>query len=306
MNSISNTSLRQISSNWLTLHQVGIKQGTIKLYEEKTRQLNEYFGAVDIKDITYIQVQELINKLYKRQYAKSTLHKYKITLSQIFNYAMQEKIILVNPCDGVKLPKNAPVTRREPITDNEMKIIFDQVDKHVFGLYPFMLLLLGLRRSELAALCFDDIDFQNNQIRIYKIVNYVKNKPVLDYVLKNGNKERFVAMPSMLADKIMKFKNETGYVFNCDGKLLTESQLGDRWESYKASTGLTATQHMIRHTYATMLYKSEVDIKTAQYLMGHNDVRTMLQIYTHLSEEHKKKNIKKFDDFLNNSLFEVK
>ena len=44
------------------------------------------------------------------------------------------------------------------------------------------------------------------------------------------------------------------------------------------------TAHMLRHTYATILYDAGVDIKTAQRYLGHADVQTTLKIYTHLSE----------------------
>lgn len=80
--------------------------------------------------------------------------------------------------------------------------------------------------------------------------------------------------------------------------MLLEHQLRKLWDNYRNETGLNATQHQLRHTYATMLFESGVDIKTAQDLMGHKDIRTMLQIYTHLSAAHKERNISKLDNYI--------
>ena len=55
---------------------------------------------------------------------------------------------------------------------------------------------------------------------------------------------------------------------------------------------------MLRHTYATMLYFSGVDLLTAQKLLGHADVTTTLKIYTHLQEKTEKISIEKFDTFI--------
>jgi site-specific recombinase XerD len=56
------------------------------------------------------------------------------------------------------------------------------------------------------------------------------------------------------------------------------------------------TPHIFRHTYATRLFHNGVDIKTAQYLLGHSSIQVTLGIYTHLEKE----NIEKFSEIVNN------
>ena len=60
------------------------------------------------------------------------------------------------------------------------------------------------------------------------------------------------------------------------------------------------TAHCLRHTYATTLHAAEVDVLTAKELLGHSDVKTTLNIYTHLDQAHKIKNINKLNDYLDN------
>ena len=57
------------------------------------------------------------------------------------------------------------------------------------------------------------------------------------------------------------------------------------------------TYHQLRHTYACFLHKAKIDIKEAQLLMGHKDVKVLLNIYTHLDEEDKKIAAEKLNNF---------
>ena len=61
------------------------------------------------------------------------------------------------------------------------------------------------------------------------------------------------------------------------------------------------TAHCLRHTYASMLYKAGVDVLTAKAQLGHADVKTTLQIYTHLDSQYKRSSMDRLDGYLNKS-----
>ena len=63
----------------------------------------------------------------------------------------------------------------------------------------------------------------------------------------------------------------------------------------------TFTPHCLRHTFATLLYFSGVDVLTCQKQLGHADIKTTLGIYTHLDALYKKNNIANLDQYLNQS-----
>lgn len=65
------------------------------------------------------------------------------------------------------------------------------------------------------------------------------------------------------------------------------------------------TPHMLRHTYATLLYSSGVDVLTASKLLGHSDIKTTLEIYTHLEETMASKSIEKLNIYVT-ELFKLK
>ena len=65
------------------------------------------------------------------------------------------------------------------------------------------------------------------------------------------------------------------------------------------------TAHNLRHTYATMLYKAGVDVLTAKEQLGHADIKTTLNIYTHLDREYKRRTMDKLDQYLDASQMQV-
>ena len=71
--------------------------------------------------------------------------------------------------------------------------------------------------------------------------------------------------------------------------MLTETRLKKKWEKYVKRTGVCFTQHMLRHTYATILFLAGVDVKDMQELLGHKNLETTLKIYTHLQDEMREK-----------------
>ena len=56
--------------------------------------------------------------------------------------------------------------------------------------------------------------------------------------------------------------------------------------------------HQFRHTFCTMLYNADVDIKTAQAVLGHSDVSVTLRVYTHFADKQKKRSIDKLNEYV--------
>lgn len=71
-----------------------------------------------------------------------------------------------------------------------------------------------------------------------------------------------------------------------DGGNMTRSAFTRLWNSHVAAlVPFSLHPHMLRHTYATTLYRAGVDLRTAQKLMGHSSIQVTADIYTHLEQE---------------------
>ena len=297
------SNFKQWAECWLEVSAYDVKETTHYEYAGGIRQLTERFGDKSVFEITPKMVQDYLNELYLHGKSKSTINKRKYLIQQVYRYINLQGIVVASPCVLVKAPRMASQESRRPLSEDEIRRIISNRHIEPFGFYAFCLLFLGLRRSEMMALRWEDIDFEQDIIHINKVVVYLNSKPQLNYVLKNGWREREIPIPDLLLLELKRLaKNKHGFIFSDYPKmLLNENAINRRWTAYRNAAGLpNVTQHMVRHTYATLLYDARIDAKAAAALMGHRDERTTLIVYTHINKEREaKKAVKQLNGYIN-------
>ena len=290
---------REVSKRWIRQKAVDISFNTYEMYRDKLKQIDIEFGDREISDITSVEIQNYITNLFlHKNFAKSTLQKYKITLNQVFNYAIFHEFHTSNPVAVVRLPKKANVSKVSSADEVIVLSILQNKDIQ-FGFYPFFLLFSGLRPSEALAVEWTNIDFINSKITVNKAVRFKGNNPMITAGLKNGELFRQACIPKILIDELLARKKSKGLVFeNEDSTPLTKSQLSKRWKKYLNTTGIECSQYQLRHNFASNVYNAGVDIKTGQKLMGHKDISVTLKTYTDLSKQFETTNIDKLNNFI--------
>ena len=274
-------------------------------------------GEMKIKDIRQLHLQMIISNLSKQGYATSTMKKIKNTAERIMKVAVGSDLIMRNPFSEVRVPSK-PATPRRSLTEKEIALITDTWRGHNLGLMAMIMLYAGLRRGEAQALEWTDIDFENRVIKVTKAVSNIGNI----YTIKTPKSKagtREIPIPNVLMTALMEKRKPDGYVCTtAGGSFLTLSSYNAQWKSYqnylnvcaggKNSTGLynkrisvidNISAHMLRHTYATMLFDANVDIKSAQKFLGHADVEVTLAVYTHLTKYKEDKAIAALNGHLN-------
>jgi integrase len=185
------------------------------------------------------------------------------------------------------------VTRRELPSDADIEIIKRSVDL-LFGLFAYFILYSGLRRGELLALKWEDIDFDRNTISVNKAMYWNVNQPVIkDTKTEAGN--RVVPLLQPLKDHLT---GGEGYIFG----LPTQTVFRRKWNKYRAETGIEVTPHQLRHAFATICYEAGIEDKDAQQLLGHASVSTTRDIYTHIREQRKQQTAEKLNAFVANDV----
>ncbi|MCH5297405.1 MAG: site-specific integrase [Ruminococcus sp.] len=303
--------------------------------------LNRYFSTKSPEKIKGIDVDDFLNFLYlgvnpnnNKPYSKRLLTGIISTGYRLYEFALDNELLpnMRNPFSGKKkkIPKNAPKKERKPIDEYQKKMILSVF--HRTQLAALIMLYCGLRKGEIIALEWQDVDLNNKIISITKsAVRYDSNNYIITSHTKNG-KDRYVPIPDNLIPflQISKYNTNSKYVFSQNsGKLHTMTSWKRAWDSYQNELNYSYyvylmektnrkpknrydpsgipkvlekfTAHQLRHTYCTMLYLSEVDIKTTSQLMGHSSVDITLEVYTHLDAKYKKLNINKYNNYLNNS-----
>ena len=225
-----------------------------------------------------IERSKKVTRMSKKPIAKSTINRELATLKAFFNRAIADGKADVNPFytkDGklkVKLSKDVVEKERILSYDEIGKLLYECVDH----LKPIVVIALntGMRLREILYLKWNDIDFNRKIIVI--IQSNSKNK-----------KTRKIPMNSMVSEALQGIKGKSEYVF-CN------AETGEPYHSIKTSFGKALKRaglegvrfHDLRHTAATMMVTSGVDIVTVQQILGHSDIK-MTARYTHPTTETK-------------------
>lgn len=287
----------KIADNWYEEHSKQIGIYTNDCYNAPLKNLKEEFNNLAIADITTKDIQNFINKMSTHGYAKHTIALRRIVASLVFDYAILQGYIQYNPVLAAKLPKNAPVMKRELPSNNDIETVKKSLKKP-FGLFAYLCLYTGCRRGEALALKYEDIDFDNNLININKVVVYQNGKPVVEKRAKSTSGIRTIPLLEPLK-KVLK-KRKKGYIFtNDNNELMTLSEFNSAWKKYVKASEINLTPHQLRHAFATICFDAGLEEKDTAQIMGHSKIELTMNIYTHIKESRKKESANKLNAYLN-------
>ena len=256
------------------------------------------------------------------QMSESVHNKTYMLLKRILTTAYEDRIISTNPCpqmhNGGKKPEE-----KTALTDKQVEVLLNALEGTRTHLFCMIALYAGLRREEILALKWDCIELDNvPRIEVKRSLKHERNKAVISDQLKTKAARRTVPIPNRLVIELRKAKDSSSseYVFaNRTGGPLSYTQFRHLWHTvesrsvgertyYKYTDGkkiqftvkaekgerakcrkysytidFEVTPHLLRHTYITNLLLAGTDIKTVQYLAGHEKSKTTLDIYAHLT-----------------------
>lgn len=271
---------REVAEEWKEQHFQTLAPNSLKNYNPAYKRAIEFFGDTPIKKIAPQDIHRYINAFSKTR-AKKTVSTQLLILHLIFGYAVTESNdILVNPCTDVKIPKGLSQSKRDAATTADERIIKETPN---VWLFPYFLLYTGMRKGEALAIEFSDFDWENSEISVTKSVFHNPNKPEIKKP-KTEAGNRKIPFLDPLKEVIPKEGN--GFLFSLDGGKtpLSESQYNLLWKNYVKTTGITCTAHQLRHSFATMLFECEIDIKDAQIILGHSTAAMTQDVYIHIRE----------------------
>ena len=277
-------------------------------------------GYMKVTELKQYHLQMLINAKAKSGMATGTMKQIKQTAVRILDVGIQAETLQRNVFQSVKVP-SVPPKERQALTPFQIKVVNENWETHFMG-YPAMIMLYcGLRRGELCALQWKDVDLLNDTISVTKAIEILTNQSTIKEP-KSRAGVRNIPIPKVLHDVLVQVKgNDDDYVCPTrHGNLMTGTAWTSAWNSYMHHLNLCCggksasrsseeiemfpkfTAHMLRHTYATMLYDAGVDIKSAQYFLGHADIEMTLAIYTHLTPFKVEEAIGTLNDHLQNTV----
>lgn len=210
-------------------------------------------------------------------------------LSSVFRSAVEDRLIGVSPCAGVKLPRRA----RElvvPLSVAEVTRLADAIDPRYRGLV-LLAAGTGLRQGEAFGLTLDRVDFLRRRVRVDRQLVQVGSGAPAFGPPKTAASVRTVPMADVTLQALARHL-EAFPVDRADGLLFTTAEGGalrrnrfaEVWSRARASTGLGAdrTFHDLRHFYASLLIRHGESVKVVQARLGHASASETLDTYSHL------------------------
>lgn len=263
---------------------------TIKTYSNK---VIEYLGHMKVKDVKLFHLDAFIDD-QRETLSDSSANILIIRLKEIFEYAVEKDMIYRSPAQSIKLLKQSDPIKRM-LTDYEKELFegadFNESEK----CFVYILRYTGMRRGEILALGRQDIDLQGKKISITKTLADNGGKPYIKQSPKTDASRRDIPILDPLYPVLKGYcENRIGLLFtNEKGKLLSNQSVDYFWTRILSKVmdfnkgqpiADDITPHMFRHTFASDLYDAGIDIKRAQYILGHKSIKTTLDIYTHFDK----------------------
>jgi integrase len=259
------------------------KPSVIRSYETSLRlRVLPELGKRKVSEIRRRDVQDLADRLLGERLDPSTIRNTLMPLRAIFRRALARGDVAVNPTRGLELP--AVRGRRDRIVSpDEAEALLTALPERDRPLWATAL-YAGLRRGELQALRWDDVDLANGVIRVERAWD-VQEGPIEP---KSRAAHRRVPIPAILRDYLVALRHRRpgalGHVFGRpDGKAFDGPTVDARAKAAWRRDGLEPiTLHEARHTFASLMIAAGVNAKSLATYMGHASVTITLDRYGHL------------------------
>ncbi len=304
---------------WYEEYKNTVKESTLQATKRmfELHILPQYKGKY-IDRITIADCQKAVNDYSKR------VKKYKIFNNYtglVFHYAMKNRFVSEDPTKLVTLPQ-LPDEVEDLEEDNfyskeELKLFLQAAKTEIKWYTLFRLLAFsGMRKGEILALSWDDVDFNNSSLSVGKTVTRGLENKVFIGTPKTKKSKRIISLDSetveilktwrttqaseMLQIGINTLANDEQLIFsNSVNELICTQKVGQKIESICRKCNLKyISPHGFRHTHCSLLFEAGATIKEVQDRLGHADIHTTMNVYAHVSKNKKNEVADKFANFM--------
>ena len=300
---------------WISYKEKIVKPNTSNTYRSLyIHHIKDRCGNMLLSEIKYRDYENLLLDLAKSGYSRGTISHVNYVFSDLFNYGIQQDIITESPVKKISLNIGIPEKETVVLTLEEQKIFLKAAkNTNYYDDFRFVL-LTGIRVGELRGLQWDDIDFNNKRIQISRTVYYLNGEWISGRP-KTEKGYRTIPLTEEALEILKSRKKRNEKIKNIPEKLKqtvfirSDGELGAN-ASYnyaikticeKANISIIS-MHSLRHTFATRCIEAGMNPKTLQVILGHSNISITMNLYVHVNESTKERellNVIKFFENLN-------
>ena len=267
-------------------------------------------GAIPLAKLTAADLQQFYNRLkeggrllrvdqYGPGLSDRMVKSCHVTCRVALDQAVAQGLILKNPALSCKAPITRP-KEMQVLTGEEIQRLLIQAKED--GYFELLLLELstGLRRGEILALRWDDLDFRTGVLRVERQVQRIRGKLVVSQP-KTRASSRSILLPTPVLKILEQYRQSVTSRWMFPSPRKGDSPRDPTAVRKKLSAVLkragcpAARFHDLRHTFATSALEHGMDVKTLSTVIGHVSSTTTLNVYAHITDEMRQKAADKID-----------
>jgi integrase len=297
------TTLAQFLERWLENTKPNVAPRTHERYAEiAIKNIIPLLGGLILAKLKPAQISEAYTKAItsgrrdgKGGLSARTVNHVHRVLKQALGQAVKWEMLTRNPADAVDPPKVERRTMKTYDIGQTVALIEALRGSRMF--VPALLAVLcGLRRGEVAALRWGNVDLVNGQLAVVESAE--QSRSGVRYKPPKSGKGRTIALPATIMEELKAYRLRQAQAllrigvrlddktFVCtreDGEPLQPNTLTIGWQREIAKTGLPRlTYHALRHSHATALLASGIHPKIASERLGHSKIGITLDLYSHV------------------------
>ena len=288
--SLQNRMFTTCIEDWLRRKKRRVRLDTYEAYlSYYENHLKPFFWAYLLRDISPRLVQEYVDLKESEGQSPSSITKHLVILNGVLKEALFFREIQYNPCEGVTLSRSDHIFKGSAYEASQARRLLEAVRGDPIEPAVYLGLYLGLRRSEVVGLRWQDVDFERNTVHI---CNTVVRFATISEQEKTKTKasRRDLYLPFALTVYLMNLERAGSYICQWpDGRQYQPDYVSHRFRKVLEKNRLPVIRfHDLRHTAGSLLINSGQSVKQVQEFLGHEKASTTLDIYTHLSVNNKR------------------
>ncbi len=299
---------QELAEEWFESYaKFNLRSTTYERMLQLTHRVYPAIGHLRIDKITARQIQAFVNSLAKeganektgKPLAPKTIRHNLSFISDVFSYAIKMDLIADNPCRKVTVPKGE-VKEKQIYSQEEIAQLLTAINGELtkYRAFFFLIAYSGFRRSEMLGLEWKDIDFEYNIISIRRTSNYTSERGIYTDTTKTRRSKRVLKISPYIMGILKELKDEQDEeALRLGDKWVETDRLFVKWDGSPMNNQTPYGWlkdfcekndlpfygiHLFRHFAASALISSGLDVTTVSGALGHCNLGTTLNIYSHM------------------------